>query len=85
VIYIMGKWDRVAHMNAGRDRAAERRHRGLETGASRWKRHQELAPEKGTWARFEAESKQRWEFAVSDILEQLRFELYGETWEGFEL
>jgi len=74
------KWDRVAHMNAGRARAIERRNNG--GGGGKVVARTTGGPAAGTLERFDAESRSRWEFAVSDFIEGLRFDLYGEAWRG---
>ncbi len=76
------KWDRVAHMNAGRDRALERRNNG---GGGKVVARTTGGPEAGTLERFIAESRCRWEGALTDFLEGIAYDLHGHKWEGLEL
>ena len=75
------KWDRVEHMNAGRDRALERRNNGG-AGGGKVVARTTGGPEAGSLERFAIESRARWEGALTDFLEGLRFDLIGDQWEG---
>lgn len=76
------RFDRVAHMNAGRERALERRNNG---GGGKVVSRTTGGPEAGTLDRFIAESRARWESALADFVEGIRWDCVGDQWEGLEL
>ena len=79
------KYDRVAHMNAGRERAAERR----DEGGSTVKVYPTTTAMLHALGRIEGDNFDRWLAEVRDrvteICEHSRFVIYGETWGEIEL
>jgi hypothetical protein len=76
-------------MAAGRERAKAYRDSGggtVQVFATTVAMHRRYGPQDLTaLEQFDAESRARWEFAVSQFIEDLRADLYSANWEGFEL
>lgn len=80
-------YDFLERMDAAREVAAHRRHRGLMTGAcaTGWERKLSdhgPAPERGSFAELMARTVAHWQGTCTDALEQFRFDVNG-GWEGF--
>lgn len=74
-------YDFTAYMQAAKDRAAGRRHRGLTTGkaAAGWERKAgDYAPiERGSFAELVAHTTAHWNAACSGAIDQYRFDTFG--------
>ena len=70
-------------MQRGRDNAMRNRNRGHHVGAQAkgWTAKRSH-PEAGSIDRFDAISRSRWEGALADFVEGIKFDVFGHTWEG---
>jgi len=73
-----------SRMDAGRANADRARARGFHTGkqAAGWARSRSDYAPASDWERREQMSRIRWRDAVAEFLEAMRFEVYGDQWEG---
>lgn len=74
------RFDRVAHMNAGRGRALERRNNG---GGARVIHRTTGGPEAGSISRIVAVARCEFQSALAEFIEEARFRNIGDQWEGF--
>lgn len=83
-------YDFTAYMEAAKDRAAARRHRGLSTGkaaAGHNRKASDLAPrpERGSFAELVGRTNAYWNHACSEAIDGFRFACYGDPCEGVDL
>jgi hypothetical protein len=74
----------IENAEALRERALQRRNRGIGGGA-RVIALTDYAPvERGSWDELVQETAARWRHAASDALENYRFAMFGEDWSDFK-
>lgn len=83
-------YDFTAYMQAHKDRAAERRHRGLSTGkaAKGWERMPSdyaPAPERGSFAELVARTLAHWDCARGNACDDYLRAVFPDRFEGGEL
>ena len=71
----------VERMAAGREAAAIARHRGRAYGA-RVRLHEKPSPTITGWEYERQRNLASWRFARGEAIEQFRFDVYGDQWEG---